>query len=368
MSFEPLKNSLNKKFYQAFFNSWRKLDVNFNQTQMENSIFDEEWDSLELKERTRRLTEKIDAQLPDGFFEATELLIQITEDLAKSGEKIGSYEYFFIPDYIEVFGKNYFNESLNAIKAITQFITCEFAIRPFLVDKPEQVMKYMLVLSKHPHENVRRFSSEGCRPKLPWGMALKSLIKNPSPILPILENLKADKSLFVRKSVANNLNDISKDHPELVIETAKRWQNKNEHTQWIIKHACRTLLKQGNAEAMKLFGYANNKDLLIKPLKLNTPKIKLGEILDFEFSLENKSTSNQLVRIEYGLYFLKASGKRNRKVFKLSERALESGQQILLNKKHTIKEISTRRYYLGEHRLSIIVNGIEVEQTNFILN
>lgn len=368
MSFEPLKNSLNKEFFQAFFHSWKKFDANFNQIEMEQSIFDEAWENLELKERIRRITERINEQLPDNFSEATELLIRITENLANSGEKIGSYEYFFIPDYIELFGKDHFDESLYAIKELTKFITCEFAIRPFLADKPKQVMEYMLKLSKHPHENIRRFSSEGCRPKLPWGMALKSLIKDPSPILPILENLKADESLFVRKSVANNLNDISKDHPELVIRTAKRWQDKNEHTQWIKKHACRTLLKQGNPEAMRLFGYANNKDLDFSPLRLNTKRISLGENLDFQFSLKNKSKKTQLIRIEYGLYFLKANGKQNRKVFKLTERLIESGQQIELLKKHHIKEISTRRYYSGQQRLSIILNGIEVEQTNFILN
>lgn len=368
MSFEPLKNSLNQTFFQAFFVTWKQLDPSLDQAKLEKSIFDSNWNALELKERTRHLTLMIHKQLPSDYQLACEFLISILEKLNEQGENVGSYEYFFIADYIEVFGQNDIDASLNAIEEITKYITCEFAVRPFIVQDSEKVMKQMLNWSQHEHQNVRRFSSEGCRPKLPWGMALKELIKDPAPILPILENLKSDESLFVRKSVANNLNDISKDHPEMVLDILERWQNYSEYTNWIIKHACRTLLKAGHPRAMKLFGYANNSSLEIGKLNLSSPKVKMGSALSFDFLLKNKKTQKQLVRIEYGIYFLKANGKQNRKVFKLSERELKAKEEIQFSKKHTIKEITTRKYYLGEQKLSLIVNGIEIEQSKFILS
>jgi 3-methyladenine DNA glycosylase AlkC len=368
MSFEPLKNSLNKKFFQTFFNSWKSLDPNFDKSKMEESIFDINWDNIELKARSRHLALMIHNQLPKNFKDSSEFLISIIERLKTKEQIIFSYEYFFIADFVEVFGIDSVDDSIAAMEQITKYITCEFAVRPFIINDKKKLMDQMLVWSAHKHENVRRFSSEGCRPKLPWGMALNELIKDPSPILPILENLKADESLFVRKSVANNLNDISKDHPDLVLSILKRWKNHSEHTNWIIKHACRTLLKAGNPKAMQLFGYANNSELSIGNIQLHTPTVKMGNQLQFRFILKNNSRKSELIRIEYGLYFLKANGKQNRKVFKISEREFNSGEEILISKNHTIKEITTRKYYLGEQKLSLIVNGIEIEQTKFTLN
>jgi 3-methyladenine DNA glycosylase AlkC len=368
MSFEPLKNSLNIDFFQPFFNTWSYLNPDFDKLKMEESIFDRNWDNLELKARSRHLALMIHEQLPTNFNSASKFLILIIENLKSKNQIIFSYEYFFIADYIEVFGQKDYTSSIAAMEQITKYITCEFAVRPFIINDQDKLMQQMLDWSTHPHENVRRFASEGSRPKLPWGMALKKLIKDPTPILPILENLKADNSLFVRKSVANNLNDISKDHPELVLDLLKRWQNYSEHTNWIIKHACRTLLKAGNPKAMQLFGYADNAILDIGAIQLQTPIVKMGSQLRFSFTIKNKSSKKELIRLEYGLYFLKANGKQNRKVFKLTEREFKSDEETSISKKHTIKEITTRKYYLGNQKLSLIVNGIELEQTNFILD
>ncbi|MCB0802584.1 MAG: DNA alkylation repair protein [Flavobacteriales bacterium] len=367
MSFEPLKNSLNKQFYQSFFQVWKSYDPNFNIEKMESSIFNKSWDQLELKERTRSLTLNIHKQLPADFKKASDLLIKILNKLAQLNHKVERYEYFFLPDYIEVFGQNHVDISLDAIEQITKHISCEFAIRPFIIQDRKKVMGRMTKWSTHPHENIRRFASEGCRPKLPWGMALKELIEDPSEILPILENLKSDDSLFVRKSVANNLNDISKDHPELVLKIAKKWQNFSDNTNWIIKHACRTLLKKGNQQAMELFGYSNNNALEISSINLASKEIKMGDHLSFKFTLKNLSKANILVRLEYGCYFLKSNGKQNRKVFKISEKALKPLEKITIQKNHSIIPISTRKYYAGEQALSLIVNGKEIEKLKYLL-
>ena len=172
-----------------------------------------------------------------------------------------------------------------AIERITQFTSCEFAVRPFIIKYPKEMMKQMLVWSKHEHWGVRRLSSEGCRPRLPWAMALPNLKENPAPIIPILENLKNDISRFVRLSVANNLNDIAKDNPETVISLVKKWQGKSENVNWVIKHGSRTLLKQGNADVMEIFGFDTTKDITVKDFKISTPKVKIGDSLEFGFKL-----------------------------------------------------------------------------------
>ena len=123
--------------------------------------------------------------------------------------------------HIEVYGLGYPEESLHALEQITRLVSAEFAVRPFILRDPDRTMEYFRRWSLDENATVRRLASEGCRPRLPWAVALPMFKKDPSPLLPILENLKDDASLYVRKSVANNLNDISKDHPDLVLELAR---------------------------------------------------------------------------------------------------------------------------------------------------
>ena len=144
-------------------------------------------------------------------------------------------------------------------------------------------MEQMYLWSRHENEHVRRLASEGCRPSLPWGQALVRFKKDPAPILPILQQLKADPSPYVRKSVANNLNDISKTHPDLVVKMAKEWYGENEFTDWIVKHGCRTLLKNGNCEVLAIFGYHNADCIHVSSFQLGKTSISLGEDLTFSF-------------------------------------------------------------------------------------
>jgi len=253
---------------------------------------------------------------------------------------------------------DHWEESLNALGHFTKYASSEFAIRPYLDSNPELTMHYMNKWAESDHENVRRFSSEGCRPRLPWAMILPKFILDPKSVLELLKKLKDDPSEFVRKSVANNLNDISKDHAETVLDVCERWYGISERTDWIVKHACRTLLKQGNTRAMRLFGFGDPGKLEITNLKVEKSKLNIGESTGFSFNIVNNEKEKCKIRLEYSIDFVKANDKTSKKVFQIIENEYQPGTYTL-KRKHSFANLTTRKHYPGIHKISIIVNGVE---------
>lgn len=198
---------------------------------------------------------------------------------------------------------------------------------------------------------------------LPWGQALPRFKKDPSPVLTILEILKADPSRYVRTSVANNLNDISKTHPDLVAEIARDWYGKNAYTDWIVKHGCRTLLKKGIREVMDIFEFTDAGLVSIDGFALDTTSVLIGENLTFSFAVSAEETTK--VRLEYGIDYVKANGTRSRKIFQISEIVLKAHQVKTYTKTHSFANISSRKHYPGIHSLTLIVNGTERETLDF---
>ncbi|MEM7103416.1 MAG: DNA alkylation repair protein [Bacteroidota bacterium] len=364
---EPLKNMFSPDFYDKFADFAIPFIPAFDKARFIEQIFDAEWEARALKERSRHTSNVLTNFLPSDFAEAVKLLVPLSKGLEE--EKISRYgfEFIFLPDYIEQNGLGDYEAAIFAMENITQLVSCEFAIRPFIIRYGRQIMDQMLAWSTHSNHHVRRFSSEGCRPRLPWGMALPDFKKNPKPILPILENLKNDDSEFVRKSVANNLNDISKDNPEIALATFTRWKGKTKNTDWIVKHGSRTLLKQGNPKALQLFGFGSTESLSVEDLKIEKSEIKIGEDLHFSFSLNNQSDKPQLVRIEYGIYFMKSNGSHSRKVFQISEKEYPAASSTKIKRKQSFRIITTRKYYSGLHKLAVIVNGVEMGMSEFYL-
>ncbi|MDD4372572.1 MAG: DNA alkylation repair protein [Bacteroidales bacterium] len=273
----------------------------------------------------------------------------------------------FLPDYIEVFGLNDYETSVSLMEYVTQFCSCEFAVRPFIIKYGDRMINQMNQWSLHQNYHVRRIASEGSRPRLPWAIALPDLKQNPNPILPLLDNLKSDPSEYVRRSVANCLNDIAKDNPEIVISIAKQWKGYSKETYALIKHGCRTLLKKGNSEVLKYFGLDDNPNIVVTQFRIERPKIAIGESLEFCFTLQNNGKKTQTVRIEYGIYYLRNNGQHSKKVFKISERMLEPNEKIDIKRRQSFKIITTRKFYVGEQNLSIIINGQEREFIKFEL-
>ena len=363
---ELLKNIYSLKFFEEYANTMKQVIPGMDKKHFIKQIFDGQWESKELKQRMRHIATVLKEHLPGNYKKNVSVIIQIIQQLKNNGTK-GGFEYLLFPDFIEQFGLDDLDTSLKAMEKITQFISCEFAIRPFLLKYPDEVMLQMQQWSKHSSPHVRRFSSEGCRPRLPWAMAIPQLKKDPSPILPILENLKNDSSLFVRKSVANNLNDISKDNPGVVIELAKKWKGKTAETDWIIKHGCRTLLKKADDKIYKIFGLNSSSACTIINLKLDKARIKIGEQLGFSFHLKLATQEACKLRIEYLVYYIKANGNQTKKLFKLTENNFHPGIIYPFKRHQRLQDFTTRKHYPGKHKIGIIINGKELAVKEFML-
>ncbi|MDX2247382.1 MAG: DNA alkylation repair protein [Bacteroidia bacterium] len=356
---EPLKNLYNEKFFRSLVRSFQSVYVNFDAEGFMTRIYDDQWENRELKDRLRHITRSLHATIALPYRETLEILKPV------AAQQRYGFECMFFPDFVELYGMHDWEASLPALEFFTRFSSSEFAIRPFILAQPERMMMQMREWSTHENEHVRRLASEGCRPRLPWAIALPAFKKDPSLIFPILENLKADPSLYVRKSVANNLNDISKDHPQRVLETAENWIGTHAHTDWILKRACRTLLKNGDTRALMLFGFGNPYTVEARNLQVLPKLLQMGEEISFSFEVIHHSPQPQKLRIEYALGFVKANGSLSRKIFQITENFFEGGKPFSFTKKYTFRDMTTRKHYPGEHKIAILVNGEEKITTVF---
>ncbi|WP_150265956.1 DNA alkylation repair protein [Paenibacillus tepidiphilus] len=363
---EPLKAMYNEQFLQSFGRIIRSAYPEFDTDSFVRTALRQPWETLELKARMRRITETLGACLPEDYEEALGILFAI------DGECTG-FPYLIFPDFVELYGQDdrHWPLSMTALERFTAKSSAEFAVRPFLLQQPERMMQQMLAWSQHPDEHVRRLASEGCRPRLPWGQALPLFKRDPSPVLPVLEQLKADPALYVRKSVANNLNDIAKDHPGLVIELARRWMGKDARTDWIVRHGCRSLIRKAVPEIMELFGYAAEAEHepLIAEASLSTEpdQVMIGGSCELDYRLKVREGEPVRIRVEYGIDFVKASGRSSRKLFLLADRTVPGGSVVAGTRRHSWSDLTTRRHYPGAHGIVLLVNGREAASTTLDL-
>lgn len=364
---EALKNMYNPEFFERLCPVMRATIPGFDCKYFIHRVFDNQWPDLELKQRVRHIAVTLRDFLPAEFPEAASVLVKLSYNLRQGLVPEQGFATIFIPEYIQVFGLDHPETSLDALEEITQLVSGEFAIRPFLLKHPELTMKKMLTWSVHKSASVRRLSSEGCRPRLPWAMGVPQLKKDPSPILPILENLKADPSEYVRRSVANNLNDIAKDHPQLVLRIARKWLGKNEDTNRIIRHGCRTLLKKGDEQILSLHGYDVKSKGVLKKFELPKPKVRIGDKLDFSIAFVNLEKSKTPYRLEYAIDYLTSTGKRSKKIFKITEGEWDAGERVVLVRKQSFKNLTTRQHFKGKHTLTILANGKKIGAKEFLV-
>lgn len=354
----PLKDIYNEAFLENFSTIVQGEYPAFQATDFIRAVMDDTWDDLALKARTRRITEQLGVYLPPHYEEAIAILLAIADDCT-------GFPYLFFPDFVAVYGQanEHLALSMQALECFTQKSSAEFAIRGFLLRDPERIMKQMAQWAQHPNEHVRRLASEGCRPRLPWGESLPMFKQQPAPVLAILEQVKEDPSLYVRKSVANNLNDISKDHPELVQTLAKKWIGQNPHTDWIIRHGCRTLIKQANPEVMAIFGYTLEDKLTTQATISAPPTLHIGERDAIHYELTIRDGETVYIRIEYGIDFVKANGRTSRKKFMLANKVVAGGTKLSASRLHSWGDLTTRRHYPGQHRIVLLINGQEIAHT-----
>lgn len=355
---EPLKNLYNKQLISSLSKEIKSVYPQFNKKQFEEKVFSPDWQDKELKARMRHISETLSQHLPSQYTQAIEILKIVAA-------KYNGFQYMIFPDYVELNGLEDYPTSIAALELFTQYSSSEFAVRPFIINYREKMMAQMKQWAESENHHVRRLASEGCRPRLPWAMALPQFKKDPGPVIEILDKLKNDPSEYVRRSVANNLNDISKDNPHIVVQLAQQWINKNANTDKIIKHGCRTLLKQAHPEILDLYQFSAPKHINISNFKVQK-SVAQGDQLEFSFAIKSKQTKLGKLRIEYAIDFLKSNNTHSRKIFKISEAEYEEDKKEI-KKNHSFKPITTRKHYPGEHGLAIIINDQELKKKKFRL-
>jgi 3-methyladenine DNA glycosylase AlkC len=325
---------------------------------------------LTFSERAALIRDTLWQYLPRDYPRALEILLRTLPPELPNHEITGLDGFIIMPmnDFVAKYGLDHYDLSMNALYQMTRRFTAEGAIRAFLLKFPEKTLAILSKWAEDENCHVRRLVSEGTRPRLPWAIQLKPFIENPRPVLKLLEKLKTDPELMVRRSVANNLNDIAKDNPDQVVETLHRWSKiDDDGTQWLIRHAARTLVKQGNREMLAILGYASNTKISLSKIELDTPVVKMIGDLKFSFEIRSKSKEAQNLVIDYIIHHVKANGALTPKVFKLAKKQLNAGEVLQISKKHSFRPISTRKYYPGKHLLEIQINGVKYGAAEFDL-
>ena len=366
--FPVLKDLIDTELVTQIADRVIKVYPNFEHANFVQAV-DAELHNLELKPRFGLIADKLYEFLPDHYPDAVQILVEILDSTKHQFEytKDVGFRMLSIPTFVEKYGTDHFEASMDAMYIITRYTSCEFAIRPFIMRYPQQALETLKIWVHDDNEHVRRLVSEGTRPRLPWAPVLRDFIADPSPALDILTHLQDDDSLYVRRSVANHLNDITKDHHDRVLDTLEIWQkDASEGTHWLINHALRTLVKKGDSRALALLGFGASK-LELLDLDVTPKTLHFGESLSLSFKLKSTSDTPQDLMIDYVMHFVKANGKTAPKVFKLKKVTLPANATLTIEKSHSIRPISTRKYYGGQHRIEIQVNGQIMGSTDFEL-
>lgn len=364
------KDHLNPKLVAWMSSRLHAAYPEFNTSAFESEIL-ETLETLELKQRVTLISDKMRQHLPEAYPTALKIVLSLLKDAADTYEEGMFNEDWYIMSigyFVEKYGLEHYDESISAMYEITKRWSAEFAIRPYLTRYEEKTLEILETWAIDENEHVRRLVSEGTRTKLPWASHLPQFIDNPQPVLRLLEMLKNDSSQYVRRSVANNLNDIAKDHPELVVETLEKWnQETTPQIEWITKHALRSLVKAGDAGALRVLGFGEPQ-VELQNLTITPDTIQMGDTLTISFDLKSLGESDQKLVIDYLIHFVKANGKTSPKVFKLANKGITPQEVLSIQKKHPIKPITTRKYYAGLHQVEIQVNGQIVGSAEFTLN
>ena len=328
------------------------------------------FEELGLAERSQQITDSLAEFLPDDFAKAVEILCAaLGPELPEPG-KTDWDSFIVMPQCTYVsrygrYGRDHWELSMNALHEMTRRFSAEGDLRTFIeLDFPRAMAK-LRQWARDPSPHVRRLVSEGTRPRLPLAGRIRRFVEDPTPVLELLELLQGDPSDYVRRSVANNLNDISKDNPEAALDVLERWNRSGSaETTGIVRHAARTLLKQGHPRALALFGYAIDPAVRVE-MSLTTPHLRIGETLELDVVLTSTGTASQHLMIDYVVYFVKASGKRLPKVFKWTQRRLDPGQRVSLSRRQHLRPTSGRPIYPGRHAVSLQINGVEHPAQDF---
>lgn len=326
--------------------------------------------ALELMPRGRKIADALKTHLPPRYEEAVAVLVASLGPKTAAVGGNGMAPFLYMPHvfFVARHGLDHFEESMSAQYELTQRFTAEFSIRPYLERHQAATLARLARWSEDPSEHVRRLVSEGTRPRLPWAPRLKAFQADPRPVLALLERLKDDESLYVRRSVANNLNDIGKDHPATLAATARRWlKGASPERRWVVGHALRTALKRGEPAALAALGYGEGADLRVKNASLTPARARIGGSVTVAFDVANAGRAPARVMADFRIFFVKASGAASPKVFKLRALELPAGGRARLSKKVSLAQHTTRTHHPGLHRVEALLNGRQISIGRFEL-
>lgn len=355
-----LKDSLfNAETVHMFSDGMHTALPGFDQSEYEMRVL-ARFPEMELKDRIRWMVTTLHDFLPSDFNEAVTILRKALPeplDASRTDDDFGHFVWIVPGDYVAEHGctPEHLEVSLAFLREATMRFTSENAIRPFLRDFPERTLEFMRECARDENYHVRRWASEGIRPYLPWALRV---VLPPDDVIEVLELLHADSTRFVTRSVANTLNDLSKDHPDLVLTTLKRWKKLKKQEaaelEWMTAHALRTLVKRDHSGALRMLGYKPNPDVTVSDIQA-TAKVAVGDAFEWKCRLE--SGADQRLKVGMKIHFLKANGSLSPKAFAVKDLALDAGESVEITKRQPFKPITTRVLYPGTHRAELVVNG-----------
>jgi 3-methyladenine DNA glycosylase AlkC len=324
---------------------------------------------LPLTGRGFQIAAALRKHLPQHYPRALDVLLASADQPHEHRAAGGMAAFLYMPHlfFVAQYGLDHFEDSMRAQHALTQLFTAEYSIRAYLEKHPEATLARLREWARDPSHHVRRLVSEGTRPRLPWAPRLRAFQKDPRPVIELLELLKDDPELYVRRSVANNLNDIGKDHPALLTATARRWlRGATPERRWVVSHALRSAVKRADAGALAALGYGGKAEVSLRKAKITPAQARIGGQVAISFELFNKSARRQRVMADLVVHFVKARG-TGAKTFKLKALDLPPRTSALLSKKIALRQLTTRRHYPGVHRVEALLNGRRLKVGAFTL-
>lgn len=318
------------------------------------------YDDLALMPPGKHIAQVLQQHLPADYPQALAILLASCEQSHQRdiGQSLASF--LFLPHtlFVSLFGLGHFDLSMQAQHALTQRFTAEFSIRAFLDHHPLATLAQLKKWTQDPSPHVRRLVSEGTRPRLPWAGRLRQFQKDPTPVLALLECLKDDPALYVRRSVANNLNDIGKHDPDILAQTALEWrQDASQERCWIVGHALRSAVKRGESAALDALGYGAAVLVALQNALMHSQRIQAGKAVTVSVEVLNPGAQALELLIDLAVHCVKANGKTRPKVFKLKALRLPAGGSVRLRKVVSLKEMTTRKHHAGVHAMALLVNG-----------
>jgi 3-methyladenine DNA glycosylase AlkC len=356
---EPLKNYYGTDVPARIAEMIKEVDSSFDVDAFLADALDG-YQGLELTPRAWQIADALGSHLPQDYERAIEILVASLGPKLEAAELTGMDVFVYLPHvfFVAKFGVDHFESSMRAQYELTQRFTAEYSIRVFLERYPQRTLARLQEWALDSNVHVRRLVSEGTRPRLPWAPRLRAFQVDPRPVLELLELLKDDPELLVRRSVANNLNDIGKDNPAALIETCRRWmRDATPERTWLVRHALRSAVKRGEPEALEILGFVPAMGVTIRDIRIVPEVASIGEKVLFTVEVANETSTTKRLLLELRIHFIKANGRSSPKVFALKQLELQPSEHARLEKTISLAQHTTRTHYPGEHRVEVLVNG-----------